>query len=65
MLYLTAGETILGWIALRNSSGSFARKFTSGRDALLYWARPVELLKVFEFGGGAGPGKKSFELLQF
>ena len=32
---------------------------------LLYWARPVELLKVFEFGGGAGPGKKSFESLQF
>ena len=31
----------------------------------LYWARPVELLKVFEFGGGAGPGKKSFESFQF
>ena len=27
--------------------------------AMLYWARPVELLKVFEFGGGRA-GKEKF-----
>ena len=30
---------------------------------LLYWARPVELLKVFEFGGG--PGRERKVLSQF